>query len=219
MLIALLLLMPAVASGGKKEEKSPEKQPRVEVLLKDGSRTAGKLTQDWFRWPAKSINENFKVTADDGVETRYEAMQVDSIFEPETGLRYTVASIPVPKLTNKNNVEQWIVECGPRSEHAEILIYVAWFNMQYGTRSQWEPRRTYCVRFGSDSTIWPFYYPPQNGEFNMGIMKRGLKDVRPEAVKYIEEYFKKNKKLRKQLPENPALFLEAYEEYLTNSAK
>lgn len=212
-LLFLLSLSLPFAAIAKKKEKGNDEPQTVKVLLKDGSRVEGKLTTDWFRWPAKSINENFKVGQPDGSEREIRSEEVDTIWCSNEKTPWTSVLTPVGKMFKVKNC-CWIVKCGPKSANAEILTYVAWANISYGTRSQWEPHNTYCVRFGNDSIAYPFYYPIQNGDFNVKLMKKALKESRPGTAEYIEQYFKKHKDQRKQLREHPELLLEAYEQFL-----
>ena len=198
--------------GNEKQEQN-DKHVYVTVVLDDGSRTEGELTKGWFRWPAKTINENFKVRLADGQEVEYTSQEVDSILIPASGRRLTTAYIPVPKLFNKNNMVKWIVACGPKSEHGEILTYMSRALVKYGNKERWVDCYTRCMRFDNDSTIYPFDYS-QNGGINLSLMKKFLKETRPEAVDFIDRYFKADKKLKKELSDRPELFLAAYEEYL-----
>ncbi|MDE6127019.1 MAG: hypothetical protein K2G30_08690 [Muribaculaceae bacterium] len=209
--LLVLICLPIAAFAGKKgKDDSPV---MVKVLLKDGSRAEGELTTDWVRWPAKTINENFKIRTADGNQREILAVDVDSIWASDSKDAFTSVLTPVGRMFKVKN-RCWVVRCGPKSENAEILSYITWVNITYGNRSRWEPHTTYLVRFGNDSIAYPFYYPKQNGDFNIRLMKKELKDSRPGAAEYIEAYFKKNKKLRKQLPDNPALLLEAYDMFL-----
>lgn len=203
----------AVSARKKKEAEDNDKQAHLVVKLKDASVVEGALTKSWFRWPAKTINENFKMSLADGTEVEYTSHQIDSIFIPRQDRRFTSAYIPVPRLRNKNNAVKWIVECGPASEHGEILSYMSRVYVKRGNKTYWETAVTHCMRFECDSVIYPFYYE-KNGGFNLSVMKNALKQSRPGAVEYINNYFKANKKQKKELVDSPELFLEAYEEYL-----
>ncbi len=210
--VVLVLVFPFSAFAKKHEEKK-EKNDYVVVKLKDGSTSEGMLTKGWFRWPSKTINENFKVRLADGNEVEYTSEQVDSILITEAGARFTTADIPVPKLGNRNNRAHWIVRCGPKSEHGEILTYMTRALVNYGVREVWEDCYTRCIRFDDDTEIYPFDYS-KNGGFNLSVMKKALKDKRPGLVDFLNKYFKENKKLKKEIGEHPEYFLDAYEEFL-----
>ena len=213
-LILGVLCMPLAGAAKKDKKEDKNDGPvMVSVLLKDGSRAEGELTKDWFRWPAKTINENFKVRQADSMEREIRSEEVDTILRSDVKDPYTSVLTPVGRMF-KIKDRCWIVKCGPKSENAEILTFVSWMNISYGTRSQWEPHTTYLVRFGNDSVAYPFYYPIQNGDFNVKLMKKALKERRPGTAEYIESYFKKNKKLRNQLREHPEYLLEAYDQFL-----
>ncbi|MCM1071449.1 MAG: hypothetical protein NC210_05485 [[Clostridium] fimetarium] len=223
LLIAMLAaMMIPFAAFGKKEKKGADdnKAPHnYRVVLSDGSTVEGILSKDWVRWPAKSVNVDFKIKAPDGTETKITVEEIDTIYDLTNGDKFIAANIPVPKIGNTGRVVKWIAKCGPKSEHGEIITYVAWFSFSNGTRSNWELAPVHCMRFDNDSVAYPFQYPNQNGSFNTSVMKKHLKEIRPEAVEYINKYFKDNKKLKKQLPDNPGLFLEAYEQYLREAGK
>ena len=216
LLTLILVLALPVALSAKKESDKEEKTPRNPIVVKltDGTTLAGELTAGWYRFPSKTINENFKMRPPGGEEIEITSEQVASIIFPDTGTRFTAADIPVPSLRNKNNVEHWIVECGPKSEHAEILSYKTRALVTYGTFQRWEDCATRCVRFGDEKEIYPFEYD-RNGGFNLNVMKKMLNDRHPGLIDYMKRYFKENKKLKKELNEHPEHFLEAYEKFLT----
>ncbi len=208
------LCLPLVAFAGKNDDQKGKGGPvTVKVLLKDGSRAKGELTTGWVRWPAKTINENFKIKTADGAQREILAIDVDSIWASDSKSPFTSVLTPVGRMFKVKDL-CLIVRCGPKSDNAEILSYITWVNIKYGNRSRWEPHTTYLVRFGNDSIAYPFYYPMQNGDFNIKLMKKALKESRPGTAEYIESFFKKNKKLRKQLREHPEYLLEAYDLFL-----
>lgn len=216
LLLAMLafLLVPAaiVAKNDKKKEKEPPHQYLVK--LNDGEEVSGILSQDWVRWPAKSVNVDFKIKSTDDTEHKITVEQIDTIYDLTSGQKFVAINIHSPRLGKSGKIIKWIAECGPKSEHGEILTYVAWFSFMRGTRSEMDLARVRCMRFENDSITYPFYFPPQNGEFNIHQMKKYLKDIRPDAVEFIDKYFKQNKDLRKRLADEPGIFLEAYEKFL-----
>lgn len=216
LIIAMALTLLAPAAMAKKEKKEKEQPHEYVVKMTDGKEVAGILSQDWVRWPAKSVNVDFKIKQSDGKEQQITVNEIDTIYDKTSGERFVGANIPSPRLGKAGRIIKWIAKCGPKSEHGEVLTYVAWYNFSRGTFSEWQLANTHCMRFDNDSIAYPFYYPPQNGEFNTSIMKKHLKEIRPEVVEYLTKYFKSNKEQRKQLSEHPELFLEAYETYMKN---
>lgn len=216
LIIALTLTLLAPAAMAKKEKTKKEKEPPHEYVVKmnNGNAISGILSQDWVRWPAKSINVDFKIKQSDGTEQQITVNEIDTIYDMTDGRKFVAVNLPYPRIGKTGNIVKWIAKCGPKSEHGEVLTYTAWYNFQRGTFFEWGLAETHCMRFENDSIAYPFYYPPQNGEFNTSIMKKKLKEIRPEAVEYLTKYFKSNKEQRKQLQKHPELFLEAYEDFI-----
>jgi len=220
LIIAMLAasIIPFAVSGKKEKKEAEDKIPHTyKVSMTDGSTVEGILSQDWVRWPAKSINVNFKIKTSDSVEQKITVNEIDTIFDLTSGEKFVAANLLVPRIGKTGRILKWIAQCGPKSDHGEIITYVAWFTFMRGNRSVWEIAPVHCIRFENDSVAYPFQYPQQNGSFNTAIMKKHMKETRPDAIEYLNKYFKDNKKLRKQLPDNPGLFLDAYEEYLRQS--
>ncbi len=180
LIIALLaaMMIPFAAFGKKKKKETRHDKALHDyrVALSDGSTVEGFLSKDWVRWPAKSINVNFKIKGSDGTETKITVEEIDTIYDLTNGDKFIAANIPVPKIGNIGRVVKWIAQCGPKSEHGEIITYVSWFSFNIGTRSEWRLSPVHCMRFENDTIVYPFQFPSQNGSFNMAFMKKRLKE-------------------------------------------
>ncbi len=214
-----LILMAILLVGGSYAKKKNENKEKTLpdtylVKLKDGSTLEGTLSKDWVRWPSKTINEDFNIVDNSGKEYTITVNEIDTIFDITSGDVFIAAYVPSPKIGNLKNTNKWIVKLGPKTSNGEIISYFSRYQYNVGQYSRWGGDYVHCMRFDNDSIVYPFRYPDNNGGFNLSIMKKWLKNMRPDAVEYINSYFKKNKEQRKQLYEKPELFIEVYEEYL-----
>lgn len=65
---------------------------------------------------------------------------------------------------------------------------------------------------------YPFYYE-ENGGFNLNVMKHGLGKSHPELFNHIEQWFKADKKRKKEVPDRWAVMLDAVEDYYNNTTQ
>lgn len=57
-----------------------------------------------------------------------------------------------------------------------------------------------------------FYYE-ENGGFNLGVMKHWMRKNNPELFDHIEQWFKADKKRKKEVPDRWAVMLDAVEDF------
>lgn len=213
-IIMILFSFIPMSVFAKKEKDKKEPPHQYSVSMNDGTTIEGVLSQDWVRWPAKSVNVDFKIKTAGGEERKITVNEIDTIYDLTNGEKFVAANLLSPRIGKTGRTVKWISKCGQKSSHGEILSYVAWFNFLQGSRSSWDLGTVHCIRFENDSVAYPFHYPPQNGEYNVSVMKKQLKTIRPDAVEFIDRYFKSNKAEKKKLAEQPELFLNVYEDYL-----
>ena len=62
-----------------------------------------------------------------------------------------------------------------------------------------------------NSVAYPFYYE-ENGGFNLSLMKHWMRKNNPELFDHIEQWFKADKKRKKEVTDRWAVMLDAVED-------
>ncbi|MCM1050722.1 MAG: hypothetical protein NC349_02060 [Paenibacillus sp.] len=224
LILSVLLLTCVFDAGAKKEKKDKidkENEMVVEVTMPDGSVEKGIISTHWTSALKKGFNKTFVMLTNDGRKLNLNGEEVDSVYFPLRGegqlKTYRMMSIPQPKIGNMKNISRWMSGMGPKSEHAQIVIPMVWTHVLIGNgrtvNSYPELQPMICLHIEGDSISYPFYCK-NNGNFNLAIIKKFLKDKNPGLVEYLEAYFKSNKKAKKEIGKHPEIMLDVYEEYL-----
>lgn len=225
MILSVVLLLACLPDAGAKKEKKDkadkENEMVVEVTMPDGSVEKGIISTYWTSALKKGFNKTFVMLTNDGRKLNLNGEDVDSVYFPlreEGQLKtYRMMSVPQPKIGNTKNITRWMSGMGPKSEHAQIVIPTVWTHVLIGNgrnvNSYPELQPMLCLHIDGDSISYPFYCK-NNGNFNLLIIKKFLKDKNPGLVEYLEAYFKSNKKAKKEIGKHPEIMLDVYEEYL-----
>lgn len=226
LLILALTMCMIVCSGADAYAKNENKEndDRVEVTLKDGTVIKGMVTSYWTKMRMKGFNQKVGVKSDDGRDWDLTAEDIDSLYfplRPDDQVKTFVTSyVAMPSLRSKDKVTEIILGRFGRSEHAQVLGYSAWTDVHYGNKVRREMVINSCIKMDGDTIAYPYYYP-YNGNFNTGVLKYHMKNLKknPEWAEFFEAYFKDkaHKQLKKDLSKNPNLFLNVYEEFVNQS--
>lgn len=217
-LVALL----AVAEKPKMTKEQEKEFDDVIVTLKDGTVETGQVTSYWNKTVGKTLNTDFKIKTDDGRELKLTYEDIDSINFPKRIKGYIkvwrVYTVATPKLFNKNGTSVWISGEGERSAHARIIAPTTRLNVKRGFRDVWTAYPLPCLKLDNDSVAYPFYYE-ENGGFNLNVMKHWMSKNNPELFNHIEQWFKADKKRKKEVPDRWAVMLDAVEDYYNTKAQ
>ena len=221
--MAALVLFLSVEASAKKSKEEKENENVIEVTLTDGKVEKGRVTTYWTYPMKKGYSRTFKIKTDDGRDIKFDVTDIDSLYFPlrteEQFRTYRPMLVPRPKIGNKSNVEEWICAVGKRSEHAQLYFPSIWVNYQATpTQSRNDLFTLPSIKFDCDSIAYPFYYY-HNGNFNISVIKHWLNKSNPELYDYLNDYFKKNKKAKKEIGDRPEIMLEVYEEYLRTKSE
>lgn len=188
----------------------------VTVTLKNGDVERGKVTSYWNKTVGKTLNQDFKMKTDDGRELKLTYEDIDSICFPNRIKGYIktwrVYNVATPKLGKKNAVSVWISGEGERSAHARIIAPSTRLYVKRGFRDVWTVYPLPCLKLDNDSVAYPFYYE-ENGGFNLGVMKHWMRKNNPELFDHIEQWFKADKRRKKEVPDRWAIMLDAVEDF------
>lgn len=217
---ALMCIWGLCLDAGAKAPKMTKEEEKafddVVVTLKNGSTETGKITSYWNKNVGKNINEEFKMKTDDGRELKLTREDIDSLNFPGRIKGYLrvwrVYDVANPRLGKKDAVATWISGEGERSAHPRIIAPSMRVYVTRGTRQQWVAYPLPCLKLDNDSIAYPFYYE-ENGGFNLRVMKYWMSKSNPELFNHIEQWFKADKKRKKEVPDRWAVMLDAVEDF------
>ncbi|WP_301196175.1 hypothetical protein [Duncaniella muris] len=217
-IIVLSLGLVSFQCGAKKLSREEQKAlDTIIVTLNDGTVVNGMVKRYWTANHASRYNTEFTLTDDNEKEVTVTAENLDSIVFPlrsDSTLRvWRVFQFPSIKLFGKKgNLERWIAADLKRSEHAQVVVPNVRVNVPIGTRPNWITTTWGCLRVENDSICYPFFFDCEGG-LNLKYLKKTLGKNRPELVAHIEQWFKDDKKRKKELEKNYSYILEAVEDY------
>lgn len=219
LLIATAIAVMATDAPAKAPKMTKEQEKvfdDVTVTLKNGNVETGKVTSYWNKTVGKTLNQDFKMKTDDGRELKLTYKDIDSICFPNRIKGYIttwrVYNVATPKLGKKKGVSAWISGEGERSAHARIIAPSTRLYVKRGFRDVWTVYPLPCLKLDNDSIAYPFYYE-ENGGFNLSVMKHWMRENNPELFDHIEQWFKADKKRKKEVPDRWAVMLDAVEDF------
>lgn len=195
----------------------------AEVILNSGETVSGKIKKWWFGPFKTSVNTDMSIVDTEGTEHKYNAADIAG-FTIDGDQMFETSYIAIPAAFKPKRILNWILGVEKKSDNAVIYwhnSYTSNSSRTAGTGSM--PSRktystsivtTYSIKYAGDSIAYPFYFHG-NGEVNLAIFNAHLGKTNPDLVKFVKDYFKKNKQAKKELQENPSLMLDIYDEYLS----
>lgn len=220
--IASVMVPLTMAKAPKMTDEQEKEFDDAVVTLRDGTVETGKITRYWNRTVGKTLNHDFKMKTDDGRDLSLTYKDIDSINFPKRIKGYIkvwrVYTVATPKLGKKNATSTWISGEGERSAHARIIAPSTRVYVKRGFREVWTDYPLPCLKLEGDSVAYPFYYE-ENGGFNLNVMKHGLGKSHSELFNHIEQWFKADKKRKKEVPDRWAVMLDAVEDYYNNTTQ